>query len=761
MTIVIQEQGRKYRKRLAIEGIVQGVGFRPFVYQAATVCQLSGWVLNDSRGVTVEAEGQPDQLESFIRMLREDYPPLASISSFSVTEQPPIGESGFLIRHSEAGSEVAAQISPDTFVCNDCLEELFDPDDRRHRYAFINCTNCGPRYTIVTGVPYDRPLTTMVDFPMCPDCQAEYDDPTSRRFHAQPNACPVCGPQLQLQMADGSEPVGDPLQLCIDLLRAGKIVAIKGLGGFHLAVDAASDQAVAELRRRKGRDEKPFALMVADLEQAEKLVEIEDREQRLLCGVERPIVLLRSRPENGLSPRLAPANRYLGLMLPYTPLHHLLLQPFRALVMTSANLSDEPIAYRDSDAKQRLAGIADAYLLHNRRIETRADDSIARVMAGQALLLRRSRGYVPRGVKLPAAQPSVLAVGAELKNSLCLTRVDRAYLSQHIGDLKNSETLEALQTANGHLQRLLDVRPQLVAHDLHPDYASTRFAEQFSDLPQVAVQHHHAHLVSCLAEHGESGPALGVIFDGIGYGRDGTVWGGEFLLGDAAGFERLGHLAQVPMPGGDAATREPYRMALSYLLHSFGDQLPELPLLQQIPAAELKLLRQMINRGLNSPQTSSCGRLFDAVSALVGLRQRVSYEGQAALELEMSIIDGDEQAYRLALQESAGLWQLDPTPMVRALVTDLQDGVGIGIMAARFHNGLAASTAELCSQLRSESGIGRVVLSGGVFQNRYLTERLSALLEKDHFSVLRHSLVPPNDGGIALGQAVVAGHSAI
>jgi len=751
------------RKRLEIEGIVQGVGFRPFVYQLACRVGVAGWVRNDSRGVTIEVEGEGAILAEFLRQLQEQLPPLASISRLSEQPLPPCGERDFHIHHSASDSAALAQIAPDSHVCADCLRELFDPADRRYRYPFINCTNCGPRYTIVTAIPYDRPFTTMADFPMCPACQGEYADPGSRRFHAQPNACPECGPQLALRDSQGQLLAAEvPLAATTDLLAAGQIVAIKGLGGYHLAVDAANDTALAELRRRKGRDEKPFALMAFDLPMVARFAEIDAIEQRLLESPERPIVLLRRRADAPLSPLVAPHNRYVGVMLPYTPLHYLLLQQFPALVMTSANLSDEPIAFEDADATGRLAQIADAFLSHNRRIQTRTDDSIGRVMAGRALLLRRSRGFVPRAVALPKEQPAVLALGAELKSTFCLTRGDRAFLSQHIGDLKNQQVYASFAEGIEHLQGLLQLQPQIVAHDLHPDYLSSRYAGELTKLPRVAVQHHHAHLVSCMAENCVTAPALGVIFDGLGYGSDGRLWGGEFLLGDARGFQRLGHLAYLPMPGGDAATREPWRMAVAALVHAYGDDLPQLPWLTALPAADLRLLRQMIAKGLNSPLTSSCGRLFDAVAALAGVRQKVSYEGQAALELEIVLEGGPEAGeYLFELQTQDDLLVVDPAPMIRALVADLQGGGAPGLLSARFHNGLARVIGQVCDRLRQQQGIAAVALSGGVFQNRYLTERTLEILGKLNFSVYTHSLVPPNDGGLALGQAVIAGAAGV
>ena len=749
------------RKKVSIAGTVQGVGFRPFVFQLAQRFQVNGFILNDSHGVVLEIEGPEQVLLEFCQTLRHQLPPLAAISSWKEEPRQLQGDKSFSIRASESHSGRSAQIAPDTFVCPDCLQELFTPTDRRFHYPFINCTNCGPRFSIVKDVPYDRPNTTMAAFPMCSVCQAEYDDPSSRRFHAQPNACPVCGPQLFLHDQDGGKiDIDDPLQATIERLQGGEIIAVKGLGGYHLAVDAQNDAAVRELRRRKVRDEKPFAVMAKSVEQVKTFAEVNQKERRFLESVERPIVLLRQRPDHALSPLIAPRNRYFGVMLPYTPLHYLLLdQHFHALIMTSANLSDEPIAYQDQEAMERLGSIADAYLTHNRDIYIRTDDSIARVMADRPLLLRRSRGYVPRTIFLPADQPSVLAVGAELKSTICLTQQNRAVLSQHIGDLKNPETVASFEKSIDHLQTLLGVKPAVIAHDLHPDYDSTVYAASRHDVPHVAVQHHHAHLASCLAEHGREERVIGVIFDGIGYGADGRIWGGEFLVGDFHEYQRVGHLAYVAMPGGDAATREPFRMALSYLCLTYGKDLPPLPILSGKPSQELRLLQQMIERGLNSPLTSSCGRLFDAIAALIGLRDKVSYEGQAALELEMAITP-DSGVYPISLQNEGGLLIADPRPLIRAVVNDLQRGANPGIISARFHNGLSHLVINVCGHLRQDTQLNTVALSGGVFQNCYLTERCVRLLEEKGFEVLTHSLVPPNDGGLALGQAVIAGRKA-
>jgi hydrogenase maturation protein HypF len=746
------------RKELRIAGVVQGVGFRPFVYREALRHRIAGWVLNDPQGVLVEAEGTAEDLSAFIRALREELPPLASITGMAFRDMAVTGETGFRIRASRGGLSPTAQIAADSYVCPDCLAELFNPADRRFRYPFINCTNCGPRYSLVTGIPYDRPKTTMAAFTMCPACRREYEDPSSRRFHAQPNACPECGPSLSLIDPAGYQLAGDPVERAVELLRQGRILAIKGLGGYHLAVDAANQEAVAELRRRKARDEKPFALMAADTQKVRRFAVLDEDEAALLERAERPIVLLRKRQPSPLAPGIAPRNRYLGVMLPYTPLHHLLLaNDLEALVMTSGNLSEEPIAYLDADAGRRLAGIADFFLTHNREIFIRTDDSIVRLMGGRPLVLRRSRGFVPRPVFLPRSQPQVLAVGAELKNTICLTAGNQAVLSQHIGDLKNAEVFASFEGAIDHLQKILELEPCILAHDLHPDYYSTVYARRRTGLVLVPVQHHHAHLASCLAENGVEDEVIGVIFDGIGYGEDGRIWGGEFLIGNARGYRRAGHFRYAPMPGGDAATQEPFRMALSYLFQAFGDDLPRLPFLDGIPDGTVRLLHQMMEKGINSPLTSSCGRLFDAVAALIGLRRKVSYEGQAALELEMAIESPEEGLYPYALTEENGVLIFDPAPLIRAVAAEVAAGQGAAVISARFHNTLAAMVVAVCEELRRRTGLNLAALSGGVFQNRYLTERVVGLLGGQGFRVLTHSQVPPNDGGLALGQAYIAG----
>jgi hydrogenase maturation protein HypF len=723
---------------------------------------LTGWVMNTPSGVVLEVQGPKEDIDGFRCAIPEQAPPLAVISSFRVEETTPVEESGFVIRESGGvGGDV--QIAPDCDVCPDCLAELFDPNDRRYRYPFINCTNCGPRYTIIKGVPYDRAFTTMAVFPMCDDCRAEYEDPAHRRFHAQPNACPVCGPALTLLDCRGKMIDGEPLENAIRLLKEGKILALKGLGGYHLAVDACNDEAVRELRRRKKRDEKPFAVMSPDLAAVAEFTVFDETEKKLLGGPERPIVLLRKREGNRIAGLVAPTNGYFGVMLPYTPLHHLLLRGnFTALVMTSGNLSDEPISYTDDEALERLPDIADFFLTHNRDIHTRTDDSVIRVFRGNPIFLRRSRGYVPRAITLPEIRKNVLAVGAELKGAVCLTRGNRAFLSQHIGDLQNAATLRSMEETVSHLERILKIEPEVVAYDLHPDYLSTSYALAVNSLPKVGVQHHHAHLASCMAENGLEGEVIGIIFDGTGFGPDGTIWGGEFLVGGYEGFERKGHFRTLPLPGGDAAVREPYRMALSYLYTVFGDELFDLPLscVTQVPAGERKLFLKMLGRRLNSPLTSSCGRLFDAVAALIGLRGKVSYEGQAAIELEaLAESAGCDGVYPFDIVIEEGSYVSDFGPMIRSVVRDINSGRPRAEIARCFHNTLAAAVAEICGLIRGETGIDRVAISGGVFQNKLLSEGVFALLTDNNFHVFTQRLAPPNDGGIALGQAIIAGRS--
>ena len=743
------------RLRVRVEGTVQGVGFRPFVYRVATELGLSGWVLNDSRGVLLEAEGEMGALDDLLERLRTDAPPLAVVEQVSDERIEATGEAGFRITESDEGGEPEAAVSPDVATCDDCLAELIDPGDRRYRYPFTNCTNCGPRFTIVRGVPYDRPLTTMASFEMCALCRAEYEDPLDRRFHAQPNACPDCGPSLMLTdpagqaVAEGNEPALEAATLA---LAEGRILAVKGIGGYHLACRADDEAAVAELRARKHREDKPFALIAPSVEAALELVELDDDAGALLASRERPIVLAPRRSDAPVAPSVAPSSRELGVMLPYSPLHHLLLEDSGAvLVLTSANVSDEPIAYRDTDALERLAGIADLFLMHNRPIETRTDDSVVRVVSGRPLFLRRSRGYVPRDLPLATLVP-ILACGAELKSTFCLAKGNRAWVGHHIGDLKNYETLRSFTGGIEHFERLFAVEPELVAHDLHPEYLSTKYALEREGVETVGVQHHHAHLAAALAEHGEEGPAVGAIFDGTGYGTDGTVWGGELLVGDTSAFERAGHLHPVRMPGGERAIRQPWRMACAWLLEALGPEPPRPPLLADaVPEEEWTKVAELAASGLASPVTTSAGRLFDAVAALCGIRAEVNYEGQAAVELEAAADPAVRAAYPLP-----GTERLDARETLVAILADLGAGVPVPEVAAKFHNGMAEAAARACAELARAEGIELAVLSGGVFQNRLLLERTTEALERTGLRVLTARLLPPNDGGVAFGQAAVA-----
>ncbi|MEJ5358621.1 MAG: carbamoyltransferase HypF [Desulfobacterales bacterium] len=750
-------------RRLLVNGIVQGVGFRPFVYQLALRHGLKGEVGNTSEGVQIDIEGPPEKLAAFEAELVSRTPPLARITELRAADGEVRGLQTFRIAESRRGTSMETLIPPDVAVCADCLAELFDPHDRRFRYAFINCTNCGPRYTIIEDIPYDRPKTSMRDFPMCAACRAEYEDPADRRFHAQPNACPVCGPRLELRSAAGERvEAADPVAAAAALLREGAVLAVKGLGGFHLAVDAFDARAVARLRERKRREEKPLAVMSPDLAAVRAYAFVEEEEGRLLSSPERPIVLLRKRPESPLAAGVAPRNRDVGVLLPYTPLHHLLLaEGFSALVMTSGNLSEEPIASGNEEALARLSGIADAFLLHDRGIVRRCDDSVVRRVAGKTRFVRRARGYVPRPVFLSRRLPPLLAVGAELKNTVCLVKGDRAFLSPHIGDLENLATYEAFCETIAHLERVLEIRPEILACDLHPDYLSTRWAEERSGVALRRVQHHHAHVAACMAEHGLEGPVIGIACDGTGYGPDGTVWGGEVLAADTVGFERLAHLACVPMPGGTAAIREPWRMAVSHLQAAYGSGFSrlELPFLAEVGAEKIRAAAALGASGINSPLTSSLGRLFDAVAAIVGLRRRVAFEGQAAMELEMEAAEGVEDAYETEWEEGSPR-RILPEPILRGVVADVLRGRPASEISARFHNGLVRLFVRLCRRIRAERGLSRVVLSGGVFQNARLLADLSCGLAAAGFAVYSHEQVPTNDGGIALGQALIAGSAA-
>ncbi len=752
------------RRRVRVEGTVQGVGFRPYVYRLAHELGLTGFVRNNPRGVVVEVEGPPGAVAELVRRLKSDAPPLAAVEQLQIDSIEPAGASDFRILSSARDGSADAPVTPDTATCDDCLRELFDPADRRFRYPFINCTNCGPRFTIVRGIPYDRPLTTMAAFRMCPACQAEYDDPLDRRFHAQPNACPRCGPRLALVERSGAtlSERGAALGDAVAALGAGAIVAVKGLGGFHLACLAADEQAVASLRARKHREDKPFALMAEDLDAARALVELSESEEALLAGRPRPIVIARRRSGAPVAEAVAPRSHDLGVMLPYSPLHHLLVRDVGAtLVMTSANVSDEPIAYRDKDALARLERIADLFLVHNRAIETRTDDSVVRATKPRSspLLIRRSRGYVPGSVSLPLPAPRpLLACGAELKSTFCVAKGARAWVSHHIGDLSNYETLRSFTDGIEHFQRLFAVEPEVVVHDLHPEYLSTKYALDLDGVQAIGVQHHHAHLAACLAEHSESGPVIGVVYDGTGYGEDGTIWGGELLVGDLRGFERAGHLWPVALPGGERAIREPWRMACAWIVASGAADEPNPPpaIASMIDSRDWRAVTGLARSGLASPQTTSIGRLFDAVAAFCGLRLRVNYEGQAAVELEAAADTAEHDLYPLPLVEHDRRIVLDARETVAAILRDLEAGARTSTVAARFHNALRAATSSACVRLASRSDIGTVVLAGGSFQNRLLLEAVAATLHRSGLRVLVPERLPTNDGGISYGQAAVA-----
>ena len=755
---------KKAARRIEITGIVQGVGFRPFIYQLARRNGLKGNVANTSSGVTIHIEGAALNIKHFLADLEPNAPPLSKITHISTHSIPPADYKEFSISKSEAGAVRATLISPDISICPDCLAELFDPNDRRYGYPFINCTNCGPRYTIIDDIPYDRPNTSMKHFKMCVACQAEYDDPENRRFHAQPNACPVCGPHVKLFDNQRNEiALKQPIKETASLLKAGCIVAVKGLGGFHLAVDAQNQSAVIALRQRKHRAEKPLAVMSMDPATVRQYAHVDPDSAALLTSPQRPIVFMKKQHATPIAEGVSPGNRYFGVMLPYTPLHYLLLaEGFIALVMTSANLSEEPIAIDNEEAFDRLSGIADYFLMHNRDIYLRSDDSIMRHAAGMNRFVRRSRGYVPTPIFLDRPVPPILACGAELKNTVCLTKDNHAFLSQHIGDLENIKAFDFFKQTVSHLKRILDIEPEIIAYDMHPGYLSTQYALEQTDKILVPVQHHHAHIVSCMAEHQLDETVIGLSFDGTGYGTDGRIWGGELLIADLKSFHRPVHLAYIPMPGGAAAIKEPWRMAVSYLFDTFGDGFENLGLefLNDIPENKVRIIKEMIVKGINSPLTSSIGRLFDGVAAILGIRNQVSFEGQAAMALEMLANDetnyltaADLYGYDLSAHE---VCEISLRSLINGIVKDLKNGVSPADISTRFHLSLIQLYTEICGHLRMETGINQVVLSGGVFQNAIILKGLIAGLERKGFQVFSNSRIPANDGGIALGQAMVA-----
>ena len=778
---IVNRAAPSIRTVIRVEGIVQGVGFRPFVYALASRLRLAGYVANDQRGVIIEIEGAPQAAAEFISRLQSDAPVLASIDRVSTSHIAAMGEREFKIVDSRLDGARETLIAPDTAVCADCLREIFDPSDRRYRYPFTNCTNCGPRFTIIRSTPYDRPFTTMAGFAMCAMCAREYHDPADRRFHAQPISCPGCGPRLRLidgrnlhpfpgqgegtdrlvrketkDRAETKDHAGGPIEGTARLLAAGFIVAVKGLGGYHLAAAADKDAAVSALRSRKHREDKPFAVMTPDIAAARRLAFIDWAEERVLNSARRPIVLVRRRADAPIAAAVAPVNRFIGLMLPYTPLHHLLCDALgQPIVLTSGNVSDEPIAYRDDDAMERLGNIADFFLTHDRPIHIRTDDSVVRVLRGREMPIRRSRGYAPAPLAMPvSARRPILSCGAELKNTFCLARGRSAFVSHHIGDLENYRSLRAFTDGIEHFRRLFDLIPELAVHDLHPEYLSTKYVLALRGVESIAVQHHHAHIAACLADNGERGPAVGVAFDGLGYGDDSTMWGGEFLVADLRGFKRVAHFEQVPMPGGSAAIREPWRMALAYLNLLYEGE----------PPAELDVFKR--NRGrwsavaaamrtkFNSPITSSAGRLFDAAAAIAGGRDQVNYEGQAAVEFEQMADLSERGAYH------AGVTRSDPiriigADLIRALADDVRAGTYREIVAARFHNAMVQAIVTVCDIICGEHDVNTVALSGGVFQNAMLLKRTARRLQTQGFRVLTHSRVPANDGGIAFGQAVI------
>jgi len=825
------------RVRVNINGIVQGVGFRPLVYRYAKRGNLAGWVSNTSEGVVIEVEGNSEKVDDFLKSLKSFPPPQAKITRLSTSLIPPQNDKQFEILPSIVYSQVKTQISPDIATCPECLEELSSPGDRRYLYPFLNCTNCGPRFTIIKDIPYDRNKTTMEKFMMCSQCQEEYQDPLNRRFHAQPNACPECGPQVTLVQSDEvvasevsrlslrakrsnleiatSSALGGLLAMTpnpktqssgvraiketVKLLKKGKIVAIKGLGGFHLACDALNEEAVRNLRQRKYRENKPFALMARDLEIAKKFCQVSPEEEELLLSVKRPVVLLKKKTQivadsrrrlSQIVEQVAPNNKYLGFMLPYTPLHYLLFYELRTtnyeslsvLVMTSGNICEEPIAYENEEAVSRLSTIADYFLFHNRDIYTRCDDSVTRIFLPmkREMLIRRSRGYAPSPLTVPLIfKNEILACGAHLKNTFCLAKGNEVFISHHIGDLENLETLVALEKSVKHFKKLFAIEPAIIAHDLHPEYLSTKYAQNLltlnSQLSTIPVQHHHAHIVSCLADNGvDNHKVIGVAFDGTGYGEDGNIWGGEFLIADYADFERKAHLKYLPLPGAEQAIKEPWRMAATYLYETYGEGFLRLNLdfTSRLNKSRWAVLEKMIKRRINSPLTSSMGRLFDAVSSLLGLRDEITYEGQAAMELEMAIKSVQSskfkvKSYKYGIEQEKKFFIIKPKEIIMGIVEDLKHSVPVGAISFKFHNTIVEMIVETCMKIRSDfnqnyklrtmnSELNEVALSGGVFQNIFLLDRTFNRLIKEGFKVYLHRQVPTNDGGISLGQAVIA-----
>ena len=751
------------RVQILVRGVVQGVGFRPYIFTLARRRALRGHVFNNASGVLIDVEGDTNAVEQFINEIEFNPPPLSQIESVERRDIFTLANhSDFRITESESVGRKSVPIAADMGVCADCLKELFDPKDRRFRYPFINCVNCGPRFTIIEDTPYDRAKTTMREFSMCAECRAEYENPDGRRFHAEPTACSTCGPQLYLTDQSGREldNGSNAIEHARGLLFSGRILAIKGIGGFHLACDATNSEAVNELRRRKNRDDKPFAMMAGSIEMIEKYCVVSSFERDMLLSTRRPIALLDRKPNSAISDwsrAVAPSLSSFGFMLPYTPLHYLLLNRLdRPLVMTSGNVSDEPISYEDRDALESLDEIADFFLLHNRRIHARSDDSVVRARGNKEVVLRRSRGYAPQALKTSVSfEREILACGAELKNTFCMARGDQVFMSHHIGDLENLESFRSFEQGVEHFKRLFSLKPKVVVYDLHPSYFSTQYAMALSDeWIKIGVQHHHAHIASCMADNSIDGQVIGVAMDGLGYGTDGRLWGGEFFVADFAQADRVARLEYTPMPGGTKAIREPWRMAAIQLHRALGAEAFDwsLDFAKRLDRRAWATLSQMAERGINSPETSSMGRLFDAVASLIGVRDMARYEGQAAIELEMMADKSREDSYEFYYSNKI----IKASPVICGVVTDLLRRVPKNVIAAKFHNAVAGLILEVGRRIRADKGLRRVVLSGGVFQNRLLLNRAVRLLESDDFQVFTHSRVPANDGGVSLGQAVVA-----
>ncbi len=749
------------RKLYRVFGVVQGVGFRPFVYRIAVDLGLAGFVRNDTLGVEIEAEGDERKLEFFKKRLVDECPPAALIEHIEEEEIPLKHSEEFRILKSEKADEREILISPDIATCEDCLRELFDPNDRRYLYPFINCTNCGPRYTIIEDVPYDRPNTTMKVFRMCPECRREYEDPGDRRFHAQPNACPVCGPRVWLVGKEGETvDCADPIDKICELLNEGKIVAIKGLGGFHIACDATDDNVVERLREAKKRGDKPFALMAPDIETIEKFCHLSDEERKILKSPRCPIVLLRARESawDVISRLVAPNNKFIGFMLPYTPLHHLILNKVKKpLVMTSGNRRDEPIIKDNDEALEKLRDIADYFLFHNRGIATRIDDSVVHVIDGKETLIRRARGYAPMPIRLPAkSSKEILALGPMLKCTLCFVRQDKAFLSQYLGDTENYDNFLFLRETLFNLKKLFEFEPEIIVHDLHPDYPTTRLAAEIEGV-KLAVQHHEAHIASCIAENGFTDEEfIGIALDGTGYGHDGKIWGGEFFIGRIGSWRRVGHIDYFPLPGGDKAVREPWRITVSILYRLMGEKLFNFEWTKERSVKPIAKILKIADNERFSPLTSSAGRLFDAISSLLSIRDTITYEAQAAIELQMVADENTEESYTPIFNEVNSKLILDPFRLFDEILRDIQKGEGKSRISAKFHNWLVNAIVEFSKRMREEYEINRVALSGGVFQNRLLLEKTIYCLRKEGFEVYWNRKVPVNDGGVSLGQATTA-----